>query len=226
MELKQGNPRFFYPARRERYRQTMKEHWDERYSATNYIYGTNPNSWFRDKLLQLTPGSILLPAEGEGRNAVFAAKNGWKVLAFDQSTEGRKKALRLAVREEVGIDYLVSSLNEFDATGMTFDVIALIFVHLPPEIRGQVHRHLTGFLKPGGFLILEAFTPEQLKKTSGGPKTPQLLYTSGDIEHDFNHLRFIDFTASAVILDEGPLHRGEAHVVRLFAQKPIPVCPQ
>ncbi len=204
----------------------MKEHWDERYSATDYIYGTNPNLWFRDKLLQLTPGSLLLPAEGEGRNAVFAAKNGWKVLAFDQSTEGRKKALRLADREGVRIEYHISNLNEFDDIGMTFDAIALIFVHLPPEVRELVHRHLTGFLKPGGFLILEAFTDEQLKNTSGGPKTPLLLYNAEIIERDFNQLRFIDFTASAVILDEGPLHRGEAHVVRLFAQKPFPVCQQ
>ncbi|GAP42443.1 hypothetical protein SDC9_08711 [bioreactor metagenome] len=204
----------------------MKEHWDERYSATDYIYGTNPNLWFRDKLLQLTPGSLLLPAEGEGRNAVFAAKNGWKVLALDQSTEGRKKALKLADREGVRIDYLISNLHEFNDIGMTFDAIALIFVHLPPEVREQVHRHLTGFLKPGGFLILEAFTDEQLKNTSGGPKTPLLLYNSKIIERDFNQLRFIDFTESTVILDEGPLHRGEAHVVRLFAQKPFPVCQQ
>lgn len=70
----------------------MKEHWDERYSAETYIYGTHPNAWFAAKIEGLTPGKLLLPAEGEGRNAVHAAVKGWEVTAFDQSVEGRKKS--------------------------------------------------------------------------------------------------------------------------------------
>jgi hypothetical protein len=74
----------------------MKEQWNERYSASEYIYGTGPNTWLVEKLAGLQPGKILFPAEGEGRNAVHAARLGWNVAAFDQSEAGRKKALKLA----------------------------------------------------------------------------------------------------------------------------------
>ena len=74
----------------------MKNFWDERYKAKAYVYGKEPNQYFAEKLRELEPGKILLPAEGEGRNAVFAARQGWEVSAFDSSSEGRKKAFLLA----------------------------------------------------------------------------------------------------------------------------------
>lgn len=198
----------------------MKEQWNERYAADHYIYGINPNEWFSEKIRHLKPGKLLLPAEGEGRNAVFAAKCGWEVTAFDQSEEGKKKALKLAAGENVDINYLIADLNDFDSKPSEFDLIAFIFVHMPEEIRQSVHRSLCQLLKPGGHLILEAFTREQIKNTTGGPKTLQLLYTKEFIEVDFNHLNFIEFEETLTSLDEGPLHKGDAHVIRLFAQKP------
>lgn len=53
----------------------MKEMWDKRYGNTEYAYGEEPNAFFKKTLDKLDlKGSILLPAEGEGRNAVYAAK--------------------------------------------------------------------------------------------------------------------------------------------------------
>ena len=198
----------------------MKEHWDERYSAENYIYGTNPNAWFFAKLEELTPGKILLPADGEGRNAVYAATKGWEVTAFDQSVEGRKKALKLAAEKGVNIEYLIHDLSEFEAEKEHFDAIALIFVHMPAEIRTTVHQKLLKSLKPGGHIILEAFTPTQLKNKSGGPRTEDLLYECEQIKHDFLSLELIERLELTVQLDEGPLHQGEASIIRLFAKNP------
>jgi 2-polyprenyl-3-methyl-5-hydroxy-6-metoxy-1,4-benzoquinol methylase len=198
----------------------MKEHWNERYSASEYIYGTEPNAWLAEKLALLQPGKILFPAEGEGRNAVFAAGLGWEVFAFDQSEEGMKKALSLASEKGVNIQYSLGNLTDYNAEPRQFDAIALIFVHMPLEIRQTVHHRLLSFLKPGGHLILEAFTKHQLKNTSGGPKTELLLYEPAFIAEDFGSLEFIEFSETTTVLDEGPLHQGKAFVIRLFATKP------
>lgn len=199
----------------------MKEHWNERYAASEYLYGTSPNAWFAQKLGSLEAGKILFPAEGEGRNAVYATTRGWETNAFDQSEEGRNKALRLAAEKGVSIQYQLCDLTEYEAGAGEFDTIVLIFVHMPVEIRQRVHERLIGFLKPGGHLILEAFTQKQLQKTSGGPRTESLLYDTDIILNDFKSLDFIEFAETTTILDEGPLHKGEAHVVRLFATKPM-----
>ncbi len=199
----------------------MKEHWDERYAAEEYIYGTHPNAWFAEKLSGINKGKLLLPAEGEGRNAVFAASIGWDVSAFDQSEEGRKKALKLATENSVAINYTIADLTTFNCPDTSFDAIALIFVHMPVEIRQLVHQNLIKCLKPGGYLILEAFTKKQIQNSSGGPKTELLLYERDYLLHDFSELEIIDFDETTTVLNEGPLHQGEAFVLRLYARKPI-----
>jgi 2-polyprenyl-3-methyl-5-hydroxy-6-metoxy-1,4-benzoquinol methylase len=198
----------------------MKEQWNERYSASEYIYGTEPNAWLAEKLAFLKPGKILFPAEGEGRNAVYAASLGWDVHAFDQSEEGMKKALRLASEKGVTIQYNLGDLTNYQAEPLQFDILALIFVHTPIEIRQAVHQRLLSFLKPGGHLILEAFTKQQIKNTSGGPRTESLLFEPAYIAEDFRTLEFIEFSETTTFLNEGPLHQGEASVIRLFATKP------
>ena len=77
----------------------MKEFWEIRYAEKQYAYGENPNVYFKEQLDKLKPGKILLPAEGEGRNAVYAAKQGWEVMAFDLSSEGKNKAEKLAAKK-------------------------------------------------------------------------------------------------------------------------------
>jgi 2-polyprenyl-3-methyl-5-hydroxy-6-metoxy-1,4-benzoquinol methylase len=199
----------------------MKEQWNERYAASEYIYGISPNRWFVEKIASLKSGRLLLPAEGEGRNAVYAAKEGWEVNAFDQSEEGKKKALKLASEQKVSISYNLGDLTEFEPPHNDYDAVALIFVHMPVEIRQTVHRKLLEKLKPGGYLILEAFTKKQLQNTSGGPRNESLLYEHSFIADDFKDLNFIEFEETITSLDEGPLHQGEAFVIRLLAQKSV-----
>ncbi|MFH1120495.1 MAG: methyltransferase domain-containing protein [Bacteroidota bacterium] len=199
----------------------MKEQWDERYADDAYIYGTDPNNWLAGKLAVMTPGIILFPAEGEGRNAVYAAEMGWEVFAFDQSEEGKKKAERLSALKGVTINYDIADLTGYNPEKKRFDVIALIFVHMPVEIRKSVHLRITELLKPGGYIILEAFTKQQLNNTSGGPRTEMLLYEKDFIRNDFSGLDFLEFAETLTYLNEGPLHQGEAHVIRLLARKPM-----
>ncbi|WP_348647886.1 class I SAM-dependent methyltransferase [Arenibacter sp. F20364] len=135
----------------------MKAFWDERYKQKEFAYGVTPNKYLEKKIANLKPGKILFPAEGEGRNAVYAAKLGWDVSAFDISVEGKNKALKLANENNVSIDYRVGQLPELDFENIYFDTIALIYAHFPPNLKSEYHGILDKKLKKGGFLIFEAF---------------------------------------------------------------------
>ncbi|MFW5726890.1 MAG: class I SAM-dependent methyltransferase [bacterium] len=198
----------------------MKDFWNERYGRKEFIYGRQPNEFFAQQLSQLNPGSLLLPAEGEGRNAIYAAALGWEVTAFDFSEEGKKKAEALAQETGVQIDYQIAEASTFEAEPASFDAIALIYAHFPPEIRQQAHRRMIEWLRPGGTLILEAFRPEQLGRTSGGPKNKAMLYDAAMLADDFLSLNKVLSQEIEVELQEGDHHAGKAEVVRFVARKP------
>lgn len=193
--------------------------WNERYSTEEFIFGKEPNQFFKQSIDKLCPGKILLPADGEGRNAVYAAKVGWEVYAFDASTVGKDKALDLAEQEDVTINYEVSLIEDFEPTPNTYDAIALIFCHLPSPLKSPFFEKLVESLAPGGLLILEGFRKEQLGFASGGPKDPDMLFSSEQLANDFKLLSKLNITEETVWLDEGPGHQGEAKVVRLLGKK-------
>ena len=197
----------------------MKTFWDERYAAPDYVYGTEPNAFFRSFIDGRPPGRILLPAEGEGRNAVYAARHGWEVTAFDYSEAGQAKALCLADRFEVKIDYRLADLEHFPFPVAAFDAVGLFFVHVPESIRPSFHQKVINALRPGGWLVLEAFSPEQVHFASGGPRQLELLYTPDQLRDDFSALDILEFQALETDLDEGPFHQGRAAVVRILGRK-------
>ncbi|MFA3783439.1 class I SAM-dependent methyltransferase [Melioribacteraceae bacterium 4301-Me] len=197
----------------------MKELWNQRYSKEEYIYGKSPNDFFKHELEKIHPGRILLPGEGEGRNAVYAATLGWEVDAVDQSEEGRKKALRLADEFGVKINYTISDLTSFQPSENYYDAVGLIFVHLPSDYRKEFHKKLIASLKPSGKVILEAFHTEQINKNSGGPKEIDMLYSLEDVVEDFIEMDFETLTKETILLNEGELHNGEAVVIRFVGTK-------
>lgn len=196
----------------------MQDFWNEKYQDTQYIYGKEPNSFFKEYLKSFNRKlKVLLPCDGEGRNAVFAASLGHEVTAFDYSASGREKALKLAETSNVKIDYYLSDAFDFDYGSKDFDLIVFVFAHFPSDVRSMIHRSAAQALKPGGTVILEAFRPEQLKNTSGGPKNPNMLYTDVLLAEDFDVLEIQLLENAEVTLDEGPLHQGKADVIRLVA---------
>lgn len=197
----------------------MKTFWNKRYYEPNYAYGTLPNEFLSEQLALLQPGKLLLPCEGEGRNAVYAAAKGWQVVAFDQSEAGLEKCERLAAAQHVQVHYQVADAGTFDYGLNQYDAIALIFAHFPPALRHQVHHKCVQALKPGGILILEAFAPEQLHYQSGGPEDVQLLYHTNMLEADFAAMQQLTITETLTTLQEGPYHQGTAAVMRLVGQK-------
>lgn len=195
------------------------EFWDIRYSETEYAYGIQPNKYFKHFIDHHTPGKLLLPGEGEGRNAVYAARKGWDVTAIDQSAQGRRKAMELAETNQVSFTYHVGNLTQAPFQNERFDAVALIFVHFAPEVRMHFHKMFMHLLVPGGFLLMEAFSKDQLGRTSGGPQAIELLYDRIMVSQDFQKLNILELYEKEETLDEGAFHQGQASVIRLLARK-------
>jgi SAM-dependent methyltransferase len=203
---------------------TWTERWNDRYSTEEFAYGEQPNIYLKEQLEKLKPGTILFPAEGEGRNAVFAAKLGWTVAAFDISVEGRNKALRLAEANNVKIDYEVGQLQELNFNTEQFDVIALIYAHFPADIKSIYHRLLDKFLRKGGVIIFEAFGKKHLdyitrNEKVGGPRDIDMLFSIEEIKADFENYEIEQLEEKEIELNEGIFHNGEGSVVRFVGRK-------
>ena len=198
----------------------MNEFWEQRYSEVDYAYGTAPNAFFSQQLKRLEGGGkVLFPAEGEGRNAVYAAREGFEVYAFDFSAAGRTKALTLAEQNNVRIEYSIGEFENVVYPKEYFDAIVLIFAHMPPQNRRSWHRRLTTFLRKDGLVIIEGFSKAQLQYKSGGPPAYDLLFSESELLEDFAGLRSLGLETRLAILDEGHYHKGKASLISGVFQK-------
>jgi len=203
----------------------MNEFWNARYARDNYVYGTEPNAYFQKEIDKINPaGKVLLPAEGEGRNAVYAAKSGWEVTAFDFSIEGRKKAMSLASQNNVEIDYLIKDYNDVVFGEKSFDLLAVVYVHPLAAHKSAIFDPLISFLKKGGHVIMEVFSKEHIKlqeadPSAGGPKDPERFYSQVEIKELFKGFEIINLEQTVLRLDEGEFHKGESSVIRFTGVK-------
>ncbi len=197
----------------------MKEFWNERFASPEYVYGIAPNAFFKEQLDRLPPGKILMPADGEGRNGVYAATRGWEVVARDISEEGKKKAEKLAATNKVTLEYQIGDFEEMLLQPGYFDCVGLIFAHFQVGKRALFHKKIVEALKPGGFVILEGFHKTQLGNPSGGPKELGLLFSEEELKSDFSGLSELQIIRQELILHEGAFHEGVASVIRLTGRK-------
>lgn len=203
---------------------TWTDRWNDRYSNEEFAYGTSPNNYLKEQIEKLQPGKILFPAEGEGRNAVFAAQNGWTVAAFDISAEGKNKALKLADANNVVIDYQVGELETLNYQKEQFDAIALIYAHFPAAIKSSIHKTLDQYLRKGGIIIFEAFSKKHLDYLAindkvGGPKDIESLFSTEEIQADFSNYEIITLEEKEIELNEGLFHNGKGSVIRFIGRK-------
>jgi len=193
--------------------------WNERYQTQKNLYTTKSNFHFEQYLKDKEPGKILLPGDGEGRNGVFAAKLGWEVTTFDYSRVGLDHANELAQQEKVNIQTLHSSITEFNFQSNYFDVISIIFFHVPPEIRQMHFPRLLDFLKPKGKLFILGFNKKQIQLSSGGPKNIDMLFDKNELLLNFKNLEIEKLTEFAFDLNEGPKHQGKAELIEFIGIK-------
>ncbi len=196
--------------------------WNQRYSEAGFVYGTEPNDFLAATAERYLPpkGEILCLAEGEGRNAVFLARLGFRVTGVDSSAVGLEKAQGLAEQHGVDIRTVVADLGDFDLGVERWDGIVSIWCHTPSALRARLHRSAVAALRPGGVLLLESYTPKQLEYKTGGPPTAELMMTLAAVREELDGLEFVDAEEKLREVHEGKYHHGLSAVLQIVARKP------
>lgn len=193
--------------------------WNERYSSKEYAYGTEPNTFLQAHFRYLPMGKVLSLAEGEGRNAVFLAQQGYTVTAVDSSPVGLDKAHALAATRGVEIGSVCADLADYALGTNAWDGIVSIFCPLPPVIRQALHRKVLAALKPGGVFLLEAYTPAQIQHGTGGGKSVELMQTAASLRSELPGLDFVHLEELERDVVEGRFHTGLGAVVQAIGVK-------
>ena len=196
--------------------------WNQRYAEAGFAYGTDPNDFLAANAERHLPekGEILCLAEGEGRNAVFLARLGYRVTGVDSSVVGLEKASALAVRQGVDLQTVVADLRDFDLGVARWDGIVSIWCHVPAILRARLHRAAVAALKPGGVVLLEAYTPKQLEYKTGGPPTADLMMTLAAARDELAGLELVYGQEKLREVYEGKYHDGMSAVLQVVARKP------
>ena len=195
--------------------------WDERFGQADLAYGDRPNDFLVEQVGALTPGNCLCIAEGQGRNAVWLAAQGFVVTAMDQSPVGMERARELAARRGVTLTTQTGDLSTWDMGEARWDNIVSIFGHLPAALRRDVHARIVKALTPGGTFLLEAYTPEQLEMPGkGGPGEKDMLPDLAALREELAGLDFVLAREIHREVDEGLYHHGLSAVVQIVARKP------
>jgi len=158
-------------------------------------------------------------AEGEGRNAVFLASLGLDVLGVDGSEVGLAKARKLAKLKGVSIRTEVADLATYAPPANSYGSVVSISAHLPSDVRRRLYPLVMQSLKPGGIILLEAYSKSQLARNTGGPKDPDMLLTADDIVNEFPNCEVVLCQEIEREVVEGEFHTGLAAVVQFIARK-------
>lgn len=199
------------------------EMWNRRFSGDDFLFGSEPNAWLREHAPRCwAPGQqVLCVADGEGRNSVWLARQGLRVQAFDIAEAGVAKARGLAHRQGVQVDYQVASCDGFEWPQAACDGVAAIFVQFAdPAMRARLFAHMAAALKPGGTLLLQGYTPQQLAYGTGGPGQLSHLYTEALLREAFASLEILELQSFEADVDEGSGHRGRSALIGLVARRP------
>ena len=198
---------------------STRDFWNEKFATTDYAYGTEPNDFLVSAVMNLKRGATLSLAEGEGRNAVWLAQQGFTVSAIEQSEKGVGKTLRLALQRGVIVMAERGELETFHIQPNSWDLVVSIYAHTPQELRRKLHRQVVAGLKPGGVFVLEAYTPAQIANNTGGPKDASLMPTAELLRLELAGLVFDRIEEVERDVVEGSLHTGKAHVVQVVAHR-------
>ena len=197
--------------------------WDERYSESDYIFGIEPNDFLRDEFERIPAGGrVLCLAEGEGRNAVFLAQNGYQVTGIDSSKVGLDKAQQLANDKGVTITTEVVDLADYEFGEQQWDGIVVMWVHLPTALRQHIHAQIAAALKPNGVFIVEAYTQQQLDMDAigGPPATEKQRFGSlATLQNELAELNEVVGVEKTRMVSEGSRHQGLSAVVQFIARK-------
>ena len=196
--------------------------WDQRYATPDYVYGTEPNHFLVSASNRLTDGGrVLCVADGEGRNGVWLARQGFDVVSTDISPNALAKARKLAERHGVSIATEAADLTDWDWPVAAFDAVVGIFIQpFGPEARRTLFDNIVAALKPGGVFLLEGYRLEQLAYGTGGPGRAENLYSEELLRHELAALRIEHIDSYDREMGEGDQHKGMSALIDLVAVKP------
>lgn len=197
---------------------TAKDRWEKRYGTSDdYVYGTAPNDFLKEVVAELTPGRALCLADGEGRNGVYLAQLGHTVTSVDLTAAGSAKTLRLADNHNVELVAVTADLADYDLGAGDWDLIVSIFAHTVPDTRRHIHARIANALAPGGLFVLEAYTPDQVGRGTGGPQQPELTMTLDGLREELTNMHLVSGRETVRSVIEGPGHTGDGAVVQVTA---------
>lgn len=198
----------------------MGNKWHERFDTEEYIYGEEPNQFIESEAARFKGcTSIVCFAEGEGRNAVFLAKQGQDVTAWDYADSGLEKTRKLAEKNGVKVETKKVDLLENEVEAEAFDAAVMVFGHFYGDGQKTVFEKMLKTVKPGGIVMLEVYSKDQIEYGTGGPREVDMLYDPKDIlEWSAGH-HVVHFFYGERMREEGRLHTGLAHVIQLILKK-------
>lgn len=200
----------------------MKEFWEQRYTEKGWAYGTEPNEFlFAQKSLFPARAKVLVVGDGEGRNGVWLAQQGFDVTSVDYAAPGLRKARELALAKGTRLNTICADLTQWTWPRATFDAVVSVYVHFSPAVRAAMHRAMLESLKPNGVLLLEGFNKDQVRYSSGGPRDAAMLFSQTELQSDFAGAKVEFLEETVAELNEGQYHRGPGAVIRLILRRPV-----
>lgn len=198
------------------------EFWNQRFATESYVFGTRPAAFLVDHAHHVPPQArVLVPADGEGRNSVFLAELGHRVVATDVAEEGLAKARKLAAARGADVDFRHLDLQGWQWPDAAFDAVVAVFIQFaPPALRDEIFAGMKRSVRPGGVILLHGYTPKQLEYRTGGPSALDQLYTEELLQTAFGDWELLRLAAYERDLDEGEGHKGRSAVVDLVARRP------
>lgn len=193
--------------------------WDERYSGSEFAFGKEPNDFLVEVAPTLLVGDVLVLGDGEGRNGVYLAKLGHRVVTVDLSPVGVQKANQLAAELGVEIDARVADLANFEMGENAWDAIVSIFCHVPSALRSKVHESVKRALRPGGTFILEAYNAANIGRGVGGPQSDDMTVEIAEPRVQFVGWKFLVDRAVEREIVEGAFHSGLSSTTQFAAVK-------
>ena len=195
--------------------------WDARFAGEDYLFGTEPNRFLVScRALMGEGGRVLCVADGEGRNSVWLATQGFQVDAFDASPVGVAKARRLAAERGASVHFDVADADAWHWPEQAYDAVAAIFIQFaPPPMRRRIFARIERALRPGGLLLLEGYRVEQLAYDTGGPRVPEQLYTEAQLRSELSAFALEAVLSYDAVVDEGPVHSGMSALIDVIARR-------
>ncbi|WP_459974419.1 class I SAM-dependent methyltransferase, partial [Nocardioides pyridinolyticus] len=155
--------------------------WDERYAASELVWSAGPNQFVAAELADLPPGRALDLAAGEGRNAIWLARQGWEVTAADFSQVALDKGRRLT--GDTAVRWVCADATRWDERS-AYDLVVVAYLQLAAAERAAALLAAYHALWPGGTLLVVAHDLSNLTEGTGGPQDPVVLYTAEDVLAD------------------------------------------